>query len=44
MGFGSRAEGIGEIGESLRGRRLVFERKKKIESLGFNSNFDVFVF
>jgi sRNA-binding regulator protein Hfq len=45
MGFGSRAQDMGEIGESLRGRRrLVFERKKKTESLVFNSNFDVFHF
>jgi len=45
MGFGSRAQGMGEIGESFRGRRrLAFERKKKTESFVLNSNFDVFVF
>ena len=30
--FGSRAQGMGGIGESMRGRRrLIFERKKKTE-------------
>ena len=43
--FGSKAQGMGGIGESMRGRRrLIFERKKKIECLVLIPNFDVSVF